>query len=69
MAVEEELGEMAKFEIVPGLMFADRTEWVTNTALPRLGGRVDRGVRTHVFIHHTVTPDSDATSPNCASAC
>jgi len=53
---------MAKFEIVPGLMFASRSEWVTNN-LPRLGGLVPREDRTHVFVHHTVTPDSDST-PN-----
>ncbi|MBW4707809.1 N-acetylmuramoyl-L-alanine amidase [Roseobacter sp. YSTF-M11] len=54
---------MARFEIVPHLNFFSRKEWVTNTVLPRLGGRVDRSDRTHVFIHHTVTPDSDST-PN-----
>jgi hypothetical protein len=54
---------MALFEIVPHLRFADRKEWVKNTTLPRLGRLVKRVDRTHVFIHHTVTPDSDAT-PN-----
>lgn len=54
---------MAKFEIVPNLNFLSRSEWVTNSNLPRLGGKVDRSDRTHVFIHHTVTPDSDST-PN-----
>jgi hypothetical protein len=54
---------MAKFEIIPNLVFYSRKEWVANVNLPRLGGKVDRNDRTHVFIHHTVTPDSDAT-PN-----
>ena len=53
---------MAKFEIVPGLIYADRREWVTNTVLPRLDAFVPRSQRTHVFIHHTVTPDADSTS-------
>ena len=54
---------MAQFEIVPDLVFVSRSEWVTNTALPRLCHPVPRESRTHVFIHHTVTPDGDAT-PN-----
>ncbi len=54
---------MAEFEIVPGLEFADRSAWKANTSLPRLGYFVRREDRTHVFIHHTVTPDSDDT-PN-----
>lgn len=54
---------MARFSIVPNLNFFSRSEWVANTNLPRLGGRVPRQARTHVFIHHTVTPDSDST-PN-----
>ena len=54
---------MARFEIVPGLKFFDRKEWVSNNNLPRLGSFVKRKTRTHVFIHHTVTPDSDQT-PN-----
>lgn len=54
---------MAQFQIVPHLNFFSRSEWVTNSNLPRLGGKVDRSDRTHVFIHHTVTPDSDST-PN-----
>lgn len=54
---------MAKFEIVPELTFYSRSEWATNANLPRLGGRVERRDRTHVFVHHTVTPDSD-TTPN-----
>lgn len=54
---------MAKFEIVPDLIFASRSEWVTNNVLPRLGNLVPRDQRTHVFIHHTVTPDSGST-PN-----
>ena len=54
---------MAKFSIVPHLNFLTRSEWQANTNLPRQGGRVPREDRTHVFIHHTVTPDSDST-PN-----
>lgn len=54
---------MATFEIVEGLTFYSRSEWATNGNLPRLGGVVSRDQRTHVFIHHTVTPDSDDT-PN-----
>lgn len=54
---------MAIFEIVPDLFFASRSEWVTNTSLPRLGHIVPRQARTHVFVHHTVTPDGDET-PN-----
>lgn len=54
---------MARFEISSNLVFADRREWVSNTTLPRLGALVPRDWRTHVFIHHTVTPDSDDT-PN-----
>ena len=55
--------DMAQSEIVPDLVFVSRSEWVTNTALPRLVTIVPRESRTHVFIHHTVTPDGDAT-PN-----
>ena len=54
---------MARFSIAPHLNFFSRSEWVTDSNLPRLGGRVPRSERTHVFIHHTVTPDSDST-PN-----
>ncbi len=54
---------MAIFEIVPNLVFISRSEWASNINLPRLGGKVDRSDRTHVIIHHTVTPDSDET-PN-----
>ena len=54
---------MAFFSIEEGLTFYDRNEWATNTNLPRLGRLVPRKDRTHVFIHHTVTPDSDST-PN-----
>lgn len=55
--------KMAKFSIVPNLNFFSRDEWVSNTNLPRLGRKVDREDRTHVIIHHTVTPDADST-PN-----
>ena len=54
---------MSKFEIVPGLIFVNREGWKPDTALPRLGGLVEPSARTHVIIHHTVTPDNDA-SPN-----
>ena len=54
---------MAKLQIVPGLIFVNRDGWNANTALPRLGGLVEPSARTHVIIHHTVTPDNDA-SPN-----
>lgn len=54
---------MPIFSIVENLNFISRNEWATNSNLPRLGGRVERQDRTHVFIHHTVTPDSDST-PN-----
>lgn len=54
---------MATFEIVPNLIFVSRNDWGPNTNLPRLGGMVDRKARTHVIIHHTVTPERDAT-PN-----
>lgn len=52
---------MAIFEITENLVFISRVEWARNINLPRLGGKVERGDRTHVIIHHTVTPDSDAT--------
>jgi len=52
---------MAKCEIVRGLIVADRRERVRHTTLPRLGGIVARDDRTHVFLHRTVTPDSDDT--------
>ncbi len=55
---------MAKFEILPGLTFADRAGWGADDSLPRLGHRVPREDRTHVIIHHTVTPDASDTSPN-----
>jgi hypothetical protein len=54
---------MAGVEIVPGLIYVKRKEWVVNTTLPPLGATVPRKARTHVFIHHTVTPDGDST-PN-----
>jgi len=54
---------MADFEIEDGLRFVDRSGWTPNPTLPRLGGIVPRSDRTHVIIHHTVTPDAD-TTPN-----
>lgn len=54
---------MPRFEIVPGLVFVSREAWRPNLGLPRLGGSVDRNARTHVIVHHTVTPDTDDT-PN-----
>ena len=54
---------MAKFDIVPGLTFVTRDSWGANPALPRLGERVPRELRTHVFAHHTVIVDRDNT-PN-----
>ena len=55
---------MTTFEISPGLRFADRVAWGADTSLPRLGHKVGRTKRTHVIIHHTVTPDSSDSSPN-----
>ena len=55
---------MAKFEIASGLTFADRKGWGADDSIPRLGHRVGRTKRTHVIIHHTVTPDTSDTSPN-----
>ena len=55
---------MAKFEIVPGLVYADREAWDADPAYPRKGYRVARDRRTHVIIHHTVMPDSSDSSPN-----
>lgn len=50
---------MAKFDITPKLRFCSRSEWSPNPAHPRLGQRVTRDRRTHVFIHHTCGVDSD----------
>lgn len=55
---------MARFEIAPGLMFADRSGWGADSSLPRLGVRVERDARTHVIVHHTVTPDRSDPTPN-----
>lgn len=52
---------MAKFDIVPGLTFVSRSTWGADPARPRLGAKVARTARTHVFIHHTVRVDKDAT--------
>ncbi len=54
---------MADFIITPGLRFVSRAGWVASQSLPRLGGSVPRTDRTHVIIHHTVSPDNDE-SPN-----
>lgn len=54
---------MPKFEISPGLLFATRESWQADPTKPRLGNPVDRNLRTHVIVHHTDTPDNDA-SPN-----
>ncbi len=54
---------MADFQIVEDLRFVSRSSWGPNLSLPRLGGNVARSDRTHVIIHHTVTPDNDST-PN-----
>lgn len=55
---------MAKFEIVPGLTFVDRSGWGADPQFPRKGHRVDRNKRTHIIIHHTVMVDSNDHSPN-----
>ena len=52
---------MAKFDIIPGLTFVDRSGWEADNTHQRLGRRVSRSERTHVIIHHTVIPDTDAT--------
>ncbi len=54
---------MAIFDISEKLTFISRTVWHGNSNLPRLGALVDRRRRSHVILHHTVTPDSDKT-PN-----
>jgi len=54
---------MPKFEIVPGLRVVTRDAWGANGNYPRLGAKVARSRRTHVFIHHTVMVDTDDT-PN-----
>lgn len=54
---------MARFAIVPGLTFASRSEWGPKEMYPRLGRKVARSNRTHVFIHHTCGMDKDET-PN-----
>ena len=54
---------MAKFEILPGLIFVDRKGWGAKSSFPRLGHRVSRSKRTHVILHHTVVSDRSDTSP------
>jgi peptidoglycan recognition protein len=54
---------MPAFDIVPGLRFVTREAWGADMGLPRLGNTVARSARTHIFAHHTVMVDSDAT-PN-----
>lgn len=54
---------MVAFDIMPGLRFAPRDSWGANPAHPRLGVKVPRSKRTHVFVHHTVMVDAD-TTPN-----
>ena len=54
---------MAKFEILPGLTFVDRSGWGAKSTFPRMGHRVPRSKRTHVIIHHTVVSDVNDTSP------
>ncbi len=55
---------MAKFDILPGLMFVDRKGWGAKSAFSRQGHRVPRNKRTHVIIHHTVVTDKSDTSPS-----
>lgn len=55
---------MAKFEIIPGLTFVDRSGWNASKSHPRLGRKVSRNKRTHVIVHHTVLNDADDKSPN-----
>ncbi len=55
---------MAQIEIVPGLIFVDRSGWGADPSHPRRGHKVARHHRTHVIIHHTVMPDSNDNSPN-----
>jgi len=58
---------MAKFQIVPGLTFVDRSEWGADESISRLGHKVARSKRTHVIIHHTAIGDNDD-SPNLWSS-
>lgn len=54
---------MARFDIAPGLKFLSRSEWSPDSRYPRLGTKISRDKRTHVFIHHTCMEDEDDT-PN-----
>jgi hypothetical protein len=54
---------MPAFDIIPGLRFVSRSAWGADTSIPRLGNKVPREQRTHVFAHHTVMVDQD-NSPN-----
>jgi N-acetylmuramoyl-L-alanine amidase len=54
---------MAQFDLAPGLRFLSRKGWGADVSIPRLGNRVARERRTHVFVHHTVMVDDDST-PN-----
>lgn len=50
-------------EIAPGVRLVPRAAWEDAGRYPRLGHKVARDKRTHVFVHHTVMPDRDD-SPN-----
>lgn len=54
---------MKIIELSPGLRLASRAAWGASSKHPRLGAKVARSNRTHVFIHHTVMVDNDD-SPN-----
>lgn len=54
---------MAICTIAPYLTFADRSGWEADSEYARQGHFVNRAVRSHVIIHHTVTIDGDPT-PN-----
>lgn len=50
-------------EIAPGVRLVPRSAWGADARYPRLGHKVAREKRTHVFVHHTVMLDPDET-PN-----
>lgn len=55
---------MGRYEIVPGLIYLDRSAWGSDPLLPRLGNpEVPRSARTRVITHHVAAIDNDAT-PN-----